>query len=68
VNRCLKLYLFWLKGFKEGQIINFGKLISTETYVTLNIQTVIFESDKKALEIRTKIIIYMEVCLYIAGI
>jgi len=38
VNRCRKLYLVCPKGFKEDQIIVFGKLICTETYeyVTLN--------------------------------
>jgi hypothetical protein len=68
VNRCRKLYLVCAKGFKEDQIIVFGKLICTETYVTLNIQTVIFENHQNALGIRTKIIIYVDVCLYIAGI
>jgi len=68
VNRCLKLYLFCPKGFKEDQIVIFGKLICTERYVILNIQTVIFENHQKALGIGTKIIMYMEVCHYIAGI
>ena len=36
-------------------------------YATLNIQTTIFENDLKALGISTKIIIFMEVCFYIAG-
>jgi len=61
------MYLICPKGFKEEQIIVFGKLICKETYVTLNAHTVIFENHQKALGIRKKIIIYMEVCIYVAG-